>query len=305
MGIHEIQTPPQVSPETIADLPDQPLDEGVNPIGELSAHVAILSRKGNSMSNAIEPARPAETAKALANVANLTPMEMLNRAVAQGAGIEVLEKLMALQERWESNQARKAFDEAMSSAKSEIPTITKNRQVGFESKKEGARNTSYRHEDLAEIARTVDPILSKYGLSYRFRTKNEPNQPITVTCIVSHRDGHCEENTLQAGRDDTGNKNSIQAVGSTITYLQRYTLKAALGLAASNDDDGKRSEEPPVGPLTEEQVIQLREKIESVGLDNVRFCAKWGIESVADFPAAKFNEAISSLDSYARKRTNG
>ena len=49
-----------------------------------------------------------------------------------------------------------------------------------------------------------------------------------MTCVVSHRLGHSEENTLTAGRDESGNKNNIQAVGSTITYLQRYTLKAAL-----------------------------------------------------------------------------
>lgn len=61
---------------------------------------------------------------------------------------------------------------------------------------------------------------------------------VTVTCIISHRDGHFEENTLSAGRDESGNKNSIQAVGSTLTYLQRMTLKASLGLAASDDDDG-------------------------------------------------------------------
>jgi hypothetical protein len=46
---------------------------------------------------------------------------------------------------------------------------------------------------------------------------------------------------LRAGADQSGAKNSIQAIGSTISYLQRYTLKAALGLAAANDDDGKAS----------------------------------------------------------------
>ena len=55
-----------------------------------------------------------------------------------------------------------------------------------------------------------------------------------MTCVLSHRDGHFEETTLTAGRDDSGKKNAIQQVGSTITYLQRYTLKAALGLAAAS-----------------------------------------------------------------------
>lgn len=255
-------------------------------------------------SNVAQPvARRNET---IQRVAAMTPMEMLNQAVSSGAGIDVLTKLMDLQERWEGNQARKAFDEAMASAKSEIPVINKNRRVGFDSKKAGASRTDYRHEDLAEIARTVDPILSRYGLSYRFRTKALPNEPIMVTCIVSHRDGYSEENTLQAGRDDSGNKNSIQAIGSTITYLQRYTLKAALGLAASNDDDGKKADDIVDDVLPEDKTMALREKIESVGLDIVKFCAKWEIGSVADLPAEKYDEAIASLDAYyARKRTNG
>ena len=40
----------------------------------------------------------------------LTPLDMLNQAVERGAGLDVLEKLMTLQERWESNNARKAFE---------------------------------------------------------------------------------------------------------------------------------------------------------------------------------------------------
>src|SRR5882672_4806186 len=92
----------------------------------------------------------------------LTPMDMLSRAVSSGASMDMVEKLMGLQERWEKNQARKAFDEAMADAKAEIPPIIKNRQVGFESKTPGKSRTDYRHEDLAEIARTVDPILGKH-----------------------------------------------------------------------------------------------------------------------------------------------
>ena len=161
-----------------------------------------------------------------------TPMELLNHAVSNG-NIELAEKLMALQERWEKNQARKAFDNAMAEAKSEIPVILKNRQVTF-------GQTNYSFEDMAEIARTVDPILATYGMSYRFRTSSDTTM-VTVTCIISHRDGHSEENGLSAVHDMSGSKNKIQAVGSTITYLQRYTLKAALGLAAAADEDGRRS----------------------------------------------------------------
>ncbi len=175
---------------------------------------------------------------------SLTPMAMLERAITSGASIEIMERLMSLQERWEAKQARRAFDEAMANAKAEIPTITKNRVVDFTSERTKQR-TNYRYEDLESVASTVGPALSKFGLSYRYRATSNPNEPVTVTCIVSHRAGHFEELTLAAGRDDSGNKNSIQAISSTMTYLQRISLKAALGLAVSNDDDGQTSEEKP------------------------------------------------------------
>ena len=221
----------------------------------------------------------------------LTPMDMLNRAVSQGASIEVLEKLMTLQERWEANQARKSFDEAMAAAKAEIPVIVKNRTVDFTSAK---GRTHYRHEDLAEIARTVTPILAKHGLSYRYRTSSAPNEPVTVTCIVSHRGGHAEENTLAAGRDESGNKNSIQAIGSTITYLQRMTLKAALGLAASEDDDGGASERPDY--VSTDQLNRLVALADEVGADKEKFCRYLRVGSLAEIPAEKFPHAVQLLE---------
>jgi hypothetical protein len=221
----------------------------------------------------------------------VTPMDMLNRAVSSGADIAMIEKLMGLQERYEANLARKAFDNAMAAAKAEIPNITKNREVDFTSAK---GRTNYRYEDLGEIARVVSPILARYGLSYRYRTTSQVNEPVTVTCIVSHRDGHFEENTLCAGRDESGNKNSIQAIGSTSTYLQRMTLKAALGLAVSSDDDGKASGAAEIISL--EQVEQLIELADEVGADKEAFCRYFKVDGFADISTKDFPRAVSALN---------
>lgn len=223
----------------------------------------------------------------------VTPMAMLAKAVEGGADIDVLEKLMGLSERWEANQARKAFDNAMSTAKAEIPVIIKNRVVDFTSQK---GRTHYRHEDLAEIARTVSPILAKHGLSYRYRTTSNPNEPVTVTCIVSHRDGHFEENTLSAGRDDSGNKNSIQAVGSTLTYLQRMTLKAALGLAASDDDDGADADKVTGFFISQDQLNQLVKLADEVNADKIKFCKYLRVDSLSQIKDKDFDHAMRLLE---------
>ena len=226
---------------------------------------------------------------------DVTPMDMLDRAIAAGMGIDVLTKLMDLQERWEKNKARRAFDEALSSAKAEIPIISKNRTVDFTSPK---GRTNYRYEDLAEVSRTVTPILGKNGLSFRFRTTSAPNEPITVTCIISHRDGHFEENSLSAGRDDSGNKNPIQQVGSTVTYLQRMTLKAALGLAASDDDDGKMAG----GVITADQVANLQRIIKEVDVDEAKVLTFLKVEKLQDVTVGQYDKAVHALEQWAQKK---
>jgi hypothetical protein len=219
-----------------------------------------------------------------------TPMAMIDRALASGAPIETLERLMGLQERWQAAEARKAYDGAIALSKADIKPIEKNRRVNFESKSGGSK-TDYRFEDLAAIAAAVDPVLSKHGLSYRYRTA-QANGQLTVTCVLSHRDGYSEETTLSAAYDNSGNKNSIQAVGSAMTYLQRYTLKASLGLAVSHDDDGKATSKPQAAQLSDEltatQAKRLRDLIAESKTDEVRFLGVAKAASIEDIAPADF-----------------
>ncbi|MGV1913825.1 ERF family protein [Agrobacterium vitis] len=258
--------------------------------------------EAKKMENAIQVHTPHQIAAEQA-ARTVTPMEMLDRAVSSGAGVETLTQLMALQERWEANQARKAFDEAMAMAKANMPSIVKTKKVDFTTQK---GRTNYQYEDLASIMNQIGPVLSANGLSVRYRTQAEPNQPISVTCIISHRMGHSEENTLMAGRDDSGNKNSIQAIGSTVTYLQRYTLKAALGLAAAADDDGANSDQTvdETKTITEAQASVIRELIEKAELETPVFCERWQVEAVADIPLKQFNEVVGSLRQRVAYLTN-
>lgn len=219
----------------------------------------------------------------------ITPMGMIERAVERGADVAMIEKLMQLEERHRANLGRRAFDQAIAAAKAKIPAIRKNRKVDFTTTK---GRTSYAHEDLAEIARTVDPILSEHGLSYRYRTAQE-GQTVTVTCILSHRDGYCEETTLCSGIDQSGNKNHIQAVGSAATYLQRYTLKMALGLAAAEDDDGRASEAVKV--INADQYQALQGLIEKAGADEGKMLAWLKAEAMEELTLKQFDTAVSML----------
>lgn len=227
----------------------------------------------------IEPELPAAT----------TPMAMIERAVASGASIETIGKLMDLQERWEHNQARREFDEAIAAAKAEIPAIHKNR--------EGHNNKRY--ADFAAIAKVVDPIITRHGLSYRFRTA-QTDARISVTCILAHRAGHSEESTLAGPADTTGNKNAIQAIGSTLTYLQRYSLVQALGLAASEDDDGVKG--GAEGTLNDEQCNAIQQLVLESGANVAAFLNYMKAENISDIPASKYKEAVAMLEQKKRAK---
>jgi hypothetical protein len=224
----------------------------------------------------------------------ITPAQMLAIAVQQGADLQKLEKLMDLQERWEANRARKAFDAAISAAKAEIKPVAKKRKVDYTNKNGGGR-TNYEYEDFAAIASEVDPILAKHGLSYRHRSKQDGKQ-LTITCVLSHRDGHFEETSLTAANDESGNKNGIQAIGSAATYLQRYTLKLALGIAAAKDDDARSVGKNAAETISKEQIEKLDALLTEVGANKSSFL-KWArINSLEEILAKNYDACVKAIE---------
>ena len=180
---------------------------------------------------------PAAAQRAL--VASTTPSDLLRMAVEQGADLDRLERLMALQERWEANEARKAFTIAMTAFKSEPMEIFKRKKVGYETTK--GDFVGYTHAELSDVTDVVGPAMARHSLSYRWDVKQEQGQ-VVVACIVTHIMGHSERVTMNAAPDASGKKNAIQQVASTLTYMQRYTLLAVTGMSTKGmDDDGESS----------------------------------------------------------------
>lgn len=240
---------------------------------------------------------------------------LIEKAVVAG-NLDLVDRMMSLQERWEKNEGVKAFNNALAAAKAEIKPIIKNRRVKFAAKNGGA-NTDYEHEDIAGIADSIDEILGRHGLFYRWRPTNNPETGlVTVTCIVSHSLGHAEETTLSGKIDASGNKNHLQAVGSAVTYIERYTLKAALGLASKHDDDGRAASAPirvtsdaPAGaPIADEtgellspkQINDLRDLIVDRGVSVGPFI-RWvqnsapNVKKIDDIPACFFEDCIAAI----------
>lgn len=191
--------------------------------------------------------------KNLPATTQMTMPQVMQLALEQKADVATLEKMMELQERYEAKEAKKAYVVGMNSFRAECPTIIKT--------KEGHNN---KYAGLAETVNQIKALLAKCGLSHSWKVGNEDKQ-ISVTCCVTHVGGHQECTTISAPPETSGSKNAIQAIASTVSYLERYTLYAILGLASSEmDDDGQGSESEYI---TEDQIETINKGLERKDVD--------------------------------------
>lgn len=158
-----------------------------------------------------------------------SPNQLIQMAISQNADIDKLERLMDMQIKWDASQAQKKYFEALSKFQELCPVITKNKQ-----------GHNYKYAPLSDIVQQIKQSLQQVGISYRFEQTTSEQGAIIITCVTTHVDGHSERTSMSASPDTSGSKNSVQAIGSTVSYLQRYTLTGSLGIATADDDmDGR------------------------------------------------------------------
>ena len=184
-----------------------------------------------------------------------SPMGFLQQAIQKGMSVEHIEKLVQLRNSFVVEDQRMQLLAALSGFQANVPVIVKKGSAAFKS-------TKYSYAKLEDIIPIIRPHMNAHGLSFRFEVQSKDGAHM-VCCIVSHAGGGSFSTRIPGMDDNTGSKNTIQAMGSTLTYLQRYTLIMALGLVVADiDDDGNgggqesgsgygewKKEEPPQNEL--------------------------------------------------------
>lgn len=188
-----------------------------------------------------------------------TPADLLVYAMKNGASIAEVREFMQLKREFDADEARKAFVADMAEFKKSPPEIIKDKLVGYKNKDGSV--TGYMHATIGNVTEAIVAGLAAHGFSHRW-TIDQSGPAITVACVLTHKQGHSESTTLTAQKDDSGKKNAIQQVASTVTYLQRYTLLAATGVATKDqgDDDGKSFDRDEVDTsIADEWIAKVKE----------------------------------------------
>lgn len=166
-------------------------------------------------------------------------MEVIARAASDpSVDIDKMERLIAMQERLQSNQAKIDFTAAKVAMQPEIPAIDMRGRIIIRDKNNPERITQEtpfaRFEDIHEA---VMPVLTAHGFDLSFRNGLSPDGKVRVTTILSHVGGHSEETYFDLPHDSSGSKNAVQAVGSSTSYAKRYGVLSILNIRVSGEDD--------------------------------------------------------------------
>lgn len=156
-----------------------------------------------------------------------TILAVISRAASDpNADVDKMERLMGMYERIESKRAVAAYQSALSDMQEALPSIGER----------GNAANRYTYALWEDINAAVKPVLRRFGFALSFRTDCQKDS-ISVTGVLSHRDGHREETTISLPADSSGNKNAVQAVASSVSYGKRYTAGALLNLTSHGEDD--------------------------------------------------------------------
>lgn len=237
-----------------------------------------------------EQAMTTATNENAVSVVNSNPMTLIQTAIEHKADPEQLGKLMDLQERWEANHARKAYNAAMVAVQGELPRVCSD-------KRNTQTNSDYPTE--TRVRQTIQKKCLEHGFTFTVDEAAPPQDDmLCVRLTIRHADGH-EATMIRYGKVDMygpkGNPNSthVQGCQKTTTYLGRRMLLQAFGVVVDGDDDDGNG---GTATVTEEQSVVLQDMIDQLDDEaSRRFFAWAGVDDVANLPANRYDTAFRGL----------
>lgn len=162
-------------------------------------------------------------------------LEVIARAASDPTvDIEKLERLLALKERMDGQQAEAAFNDAMSRVQASMGRIGADKTN---------KQTNSEYATYGKLDRVLRPLYTAEGFALSFGTDPlEVDCMVRVTCHASHKAGFTRKYLIDMPSDGKGAKGNdvmtkTHATGSATQYGMRYLLKMIFNVAIGDEDD--------------------------------------------------------------------
>lgn len=184
------------------------------------------------------------------------PLSLIHAAMERGVTDPgYLEKLLNLQERWESRNARAEYARALNACQREIGPIYK-----------GKQGQHGKYATLEAVNRIVQPVYIDHGFALSFGQEPTPGKDdwIRVFVDVTHTAGHTERYLGDFPFEREKGCTAIQSIGKAFSYARRYLLGLVFNLTFTDEDNDGAPLTPPVKPprlLTQNEIDEIARSI--------------------------------------------
>lgn len=232
------------------------------------------------------------------------PMVQIAQMMQAGLDIDVdkMAKLQDISERYEANEAKKAFFASLSSVQSEIEGVLKDKDN---------KQTGSKYASLDGVIEEAKPIYTKYGFSVIFSEgKADTDGDIRICAYVLHKDGHERAYHHDLALDNVGikgsvNKTKIHGKASSVSYGRRY-LMCMIWNIPTQDDDGNAAGKKAVviafpTELEWECIDAIIAKLPAEPAIDRERLAKWFLADCGKYPSTK--ERVHDASEYVMKKS--
>lgn len=166
-------------------------------------------------------------------------------------------------------------------------------QAEFADLKKDTTNPFFKshYVELSQVLSSIRSVMHKQGLAVLQFPGHIADSKLAITTRLIHTSGEWIEDEAHVPLQ----KNDPQGFGSTLTYAKRYSLIAALGLVADEDDDGNKGTHAPAKEPTKEPMKASVSQPIAPPKDKMNMQAEV-IKATYNAPKARSEYEIETLD---------
>jgi len=208
-----------------------------------------------------------------------------------------MRELTDLRRQLRMEDAEEAFKIALAQARSEMRPIEADANND---------STKSKYATFNAVDKALQPIYSKHGISVSYNTADCPIPNHLRVLAYAERGLFTRTYQYDVAVSTKGPKGNdvmtlTHAGVSALSYGKRQLLLMIFGVSIEgtrrHDDDGNAA--GGIFKIDEDQIAELSKLADEVGADKKKFCEVFKVDSIADIPLKRFEEAKQQLN---RKR---
>lgn len=216
--------------------------------------------------------------------------EIMKLAMNPDFPVEKLQAIIALKNNEEDREiikqkkfAEKLFQEDFAKMQQEFEPVKKTK----ENKKYGSK-----YAGISDLQRQYGPVIARHGFAYDFAEPVFNEDGSVDCCFILMKHGHARKTTVKMPKFEPdvsssgkGIMNPMQAVGTQLSYGNRYAMKAGLGVTEEEDDTD--------GNFTFEDGVYYSESIQNIKAENtIEGCLQVAKEEIAKLGNDPYGEDL-------------